>query len=103
MVLALDVAEGALERELEDALARTPDPPGRVLVVTDSLEFGAAARAGVGFEHVPGPGEARRSWPAATTSPFLRRRLALILAERPRPRRALTIGETGKGLLTEIA
>ena len=95
--------QGALERELEDALARTPDPPGRVLVVTDSLDFGPLLRAGVGFEHVPGPGEAQAQLAGGDYHAFLRRRLALILAERPRPRRALTIGETGKGLLTEIA
>jgi UDP:flavonoid glycosyltransferase YjiC (YdhE family) len=103
VVLALGVAEGALERELGDALARTPDPPGRVLVITDSLEFAPLLRAGVGFEHVPGPGEAQARLAGADYHAFLRRRLALILAERPRPRRALTIGETGKGLLTEIA
>jgi hypothetical protein len=103
VVLALDVAEGALERELEAALARTPDRPGRVLVVTNSLEFGPLLRAGVGFEHVPGPGEAQAQLAGADYHSFLRHRLALILAERPRPRRALTIGETGKGLLTEIA
>ena len=103
VVLALDVAEGTLERELEAVLARTPDPPGRVLVVTNSLEFGPLLRAGVGFEHVPGPGEAQAQLAGADYHSFLRHRLALILAERPRPRRALTIGETGKGLLTEIA
>ena len=103
VVLALDVAEGTLEGELETALARTPDPPGRVLVVTNSLEFGPLLRAGVGFEYVPGPGEAQAQLAGADYHSFLRHRLALILAERPRPRRALTIGETGKGLLTEIA
>jgi UDP:flavonoid glycosyltransferase YjiC (YdhE family) len=103
VVLALGVADGALERELEGALAHTPDPPGRVLVVTDSLDFAPLLRAGVGFEHVPGPGEAQAQLAGADYHSFLRRRLALILAERPRPRRALTIGETGKGMLTEIA
>ena len=88
--------EGALERELEGALARTPDPPGRVLVITDSLEFGPLLRAGVGFEHVPGPGEAQARLAGGDYHAFLRRRLALILAERPRPRRALAIGERAR-------
>ena len=96
-------AEGALERELEGALARTPDPPGRVLVITDSLEFGPLLRAGVGFEHVPGPGEAQAQLAGGDYHAFLSRRLALILAERPRPRRALAIGDTGADLLAEIA
>ena len=103
VVLALDVAEGPLERRARGRPARTPDAPGRVLVATDSLEFGPLLRAGVGFEHVPGPGEAQAQLAGADYHSFLRPRLALILAERPRPRRALTIGETGKGLLTEIA
>jgi UDP:flavonoid glycosyltransferase YjiC (YdhE family) len=103
VVLALGVEEGALERELEGALARTPDPPGRVLVVTDSLEFEPLLRAGVGFEHVPAPGEAQAQLAGADYHVFLRRRLALVLAERPRPRRALTIGQTGVELLAEIA
>jgi len=103
VVLALGVAEGALERQLEGALARTPDPPRRVLVITDSLEFGPLLRAGVGFEHVPGPGEAQAQLAGGDYHAFLSRRVALVLAERPRPRRALTIGETGSDLLAEIA
>ncbi len=55
VVLALDVAQGALERELEDALARTPDPPGRVLVVTNSLDFAPAAASGGGVRARSGP------------------------------------------------
>ena len=55
VVLALDVAQGALERELADALARTPDPPGRVLVVTNSLDFAPLRRAGVGVRARAGP------------------------------------------------
>jgi hypothetical protein len=103
VVLALGVQEGDLERQLEGALARTPDPPGRVLVVTDSLEFEPLLRAGVGFEQVPAPGEAQARLAGADYHVFLRRRLELVLAERPRPRRALTIGERGAELLAEIA
>ncbi|MEK6327201.1 MAG: glycosyltransferase [Actinomycetota bacterium] len=103
VVLALGVPEGDLEPQLEGALARTPDPPGRVLVITDSLEFGPLLRAGVGFEHVPGPGEAQARLAGGDYHSFLSRRLTLILAERPRPRRALAIGDTGADLLAEIA
>jgi hypothetical protein len=103
VVLALGVAEGAMERELHGALARTPDPPGRVLVVTDSLDFGPLLRAGVGFEHVPGPDEAQARLAGADYHSFLRRRLALILGERPRPKRVLATGDAGEGLVAEIA
>ena len=72
-----------------------PRSAGRVLVITDSLDFGPLLRAGVGFEHVPGPGEAQAQLAGGDYHAFLSRRLALILAERPRPRRALTIGDTG--------
>ena len=104
VVLALGVAEGALERGSRRALARTPDPPGRVLVVTDSLAARpAAAGAGWGSSTCRAAGE--RSGAAR------RRRLRGVPAppagadpcRAPAPRRALTIGETGKGLLTEIA
>jgi hypothetical protein len=103
VVLALGVPEGAIERELEGALARTPDPPQRVLVITDSLEFGPLLRAGVGFEHVPARGEPQAELAGGDYHSFLRRRLALILGERPRPRRALAIGEGDQELLAEIA
>jgi len=103
VVLALGVADDALERELEGALSRTPDPPPRVLVITDSLEFAPLLRAGVGFEHVPGPGEAQARLAGGDYHAFLSRRLALILAERPRPRRVLAVGDRGADLLPEIA
>ena len=64
------------------ALARTPDPPGRVLVVTDSLEFGPLLRAGVGFEHVPAAGEAQAQLAGGDYHSFLR------AAARADPRRA---------------
>jgi hypothetical protein len=92
-----------MERELQGALARTLDPPARVLVITDSLEFGPLLRAGVGFEHVPARGAPQAELAGGDYHSFLRRRLALILGERPRPRRALAIGEGDQRLLAEIA
>ena len=79
---------------LERALAETPDPPGRVLVVTDSLDLAPLRRAGVGFEHVPAAGEAQAELAVGGHHEFVRRRLALILAERPKPKRTISIGSS---------
>ena len=103
VMLALGApGQDELERGLAEALAQTPDPPERVLVVTDSLAFAPLRAAGVGFEHVPARGEPQAEAGAEGASEdgyegFLRRRLALILAERPRPRRVLTVGDTDAG------
>jgi UDP:flavonoid glycosyltransferase YjiC (YdhE family) len=114
VALAFGVGTAELEPELERALARTPDPPERVLVVTDSLDFGPLRAAGVGIEHVPGPGtrQAKLAAEAATPAPagngageweaFARRRVELILAERRRPRRALAIGDAAEALLEAV-
>jgi len=102
VVLALGVPPSELESRLGEALAGNPDPPQRVLVVTDSLEFGPLLRAGVGFEHIPGPEEPQAQLAPGGYEAFVRRRLALILAERRRPRRALSIGEAPAGLLESI-
>ncbi len=91
LVLALGLEPGALERELAKTLATTPDPPERVLVVTDSLELAPLRRAGVAFEHIPPPGSSQAAAAGGGYDSFLRRRLELILAERPRPRRQLAI------------
>ena len=55
-----------------------------MLVITDSLDFAPMRRAGVGFEHVPAPGEAQPRLAGGDYDSFLRSRIALILAERPR-------------------
>jgi len=99
VILALGLRGSELEREVAAALARTPDPPERVLVVTDSLDFGPLRRAGVGFEHVPAAGERQPELAGGDYDSFLRRRLALILAERRRPRRAIAIGAGDEALL----
>jgi hypothetical protein len=102
VVLALGIAPGALERELDAAFARTADPPKRVLVITDSLEFEPLLRSGAGFEHVPEPGEPQAALAGGDYECFLRRRLGLILAERRRPRRALAVGTVPDELLAAI-
>ena len=102
VVLALGIAPGALERELDAALARTTDPPKRVLVITDSLEFEPLLRSGAGFEHVPARGEPQAALAGGDYEAFLRRRLGLILAERRRPRRVMGAGTVPDELLAAI-
>jgi spore coat polysaccharide biosynthesis predicted glycosyltransferase SpsG len=89
LVFALGLSGEALERGVSEAVEQTPDPPERTLVVTDSLELGRLRRLGVGVEHVPAPGERQAQLAGGEYEAFLRRRLELILAERPRPRRVL--------------
>ena len=56
-------------------------------MVTDALAALGAIRAlGVGVEHVPGPGSRQAELAGGAYEEFLRRRLELIAAERPRPR-----------------
>jgi UDP-N-acetylglucosamine--N-acetylmuramyl-(pentapeptide) pyrophosphoryl-undecaprenol N-acetylglucosamine transferase len=92
VILALGLGGEELEAAVAGALARTPDPPERVLVITDSLDFAPLRRAGVGFEHVPARDELQARVAGGDYDSFLRRRLSLILAERRRPRRTITIG-----------
>ena len=93
LVLAFGIAFGGMNAAVGEALGRTPDPPGRVLVVTDSLELAPLRRAGVAFEHIPGAGEAQARLAGGDYEEFRGRRLELILAERPRPRRVLGVGD----------
>jgi UDP-N-acetylglucosamine--N-acetylmuramyl-(pentapeptide) pyrophosphoryl-undecaprenol N-acetylglucosamine transferase len=102
LVLALDLEAGRLERELPKTLATTPDPPARVLVVTNSLELAPLRRAGVAFEHVPARGSAHATAAGGGYDSFLRRRLELILAERPRPRHIVSIGEASEALRASL-
>jgi hypothetical protein len=68
-------------------------------VITDSLDFAPLRRAGVGFEHVPARGERQPDLAGGDYDSFLRSRLELILAERPRPRRAIAIGAADEAAL----
>jgi hypothetical protein len=83
-------------------LAETRDRPSRVLVITDSLDFGPLVAAGVGFEHVPARDEPQAEGSGLSYSAFVRRRIGLILAERRRPRRALALGNQNPRLLEAI-
>jgi hypothetical protein len=99
LVVALGVEGEELERGVGVALEQIPDPPQRVLVVTDSLAISSLRRAGVAVEQVPAPGERQVALAGGDYGPFLRRRLGLILAQRPRFRRALAVGEVPDDLL----
>jgi len=99
LVVALGVEGEELERGVGAALEQTPDPPERVLVVTDSLAIGSVRRAGVAVEHVPAPGERQVTLAGDDYGPFLRRRLGLILAQRARFRHALAVGQVPGDLL----
>jgi len=93
------LAFGAEEGAIRDALRRAADPPERVLVVTDSLAIGDVWRAGTGVEHVPGPGERQAAFAGGDYEEFRRRRVGLILAHRPRLRRALAAGDVPEDLI----
>lgn len=93
VVIALGLEGEELARELSAALARIGERPERVLVVTDRLDFDPLLAAGVGFEHVPAPGERQVEVAGVSYGEFLRRRLRLILAGRPRPRRVAALGD----------
>ena len=102
VILALGLSGPDLECEVAAALARTPDPPERVLVVTDSLDFAPLRRLGVGFEHVPAAGERQPELAGGDYEAFLRGRLALILAERRRPARTMAIGSADEATLRSV-
>ena len=100
LVLALGVEGEALGRGVNAALEETPDPPERVLVVTDSLTIAPLRRAGLAVEHVPAAGERQPALAGGDYAAFLRRRLGLVLAQRPRLDRALAVGDVPADLLT---
>jgi hypothetical protein len=103
LLMALGVRGEELERRVGEALAELPDPPERVIVVSDSLELGALRRLGVGVEHVPAEGERQPELAGGDYGAFLRRRLGAILAHRPRLRRAIAIGAVPDELLAAAA
>ena len=103
LVVALGVPDEELESGVLAALAETPDPPESVLVVIDSLQIGALRRLGVGVEHVPARGERQPELAGGDYEAFVRRRLGTILAQRPRLRRAIAIGDVPDELLLAAA
>ncbi len=94
VILALGVGDDELIERIEGA--RGDIPPGRVLVLTDSLAFAELRRIGVGFELLP-------PWPdpesaAGPSAADLRARVELLLRGR-KPLRAVSIGVRGAELL----
>jgi UDP:flavonoid glycosyltransferase YjiC (YdhE family) len=91
LVLALGLDPTRYDAELATALENAAEPAERVLVVTDRLDFRALLRAGGGFEHIPAEGERQPELAGVAYSEFRDRRLALIRARRPRPRRVIEL------------
>jgi UDP:flavonoid glycosyltransferase YjiC (YdhE family) len=88
-IVAIGVDRDVVEA-VRSLLGRTPDPPQRVLVITDSLQALPELRAlGVGIEHVPARESRQAELAGVPYERFVRRRLELIAAERPHPRRTL--------------
>jgi UDP:flavonoid glycosyltransferase YjiC (YdhE family) len=99
LIVALGIEGDDLERGVGEALKGAPDPPDRVLVVTDSVAIGPLRQAGVAVEHLPARGGRQATLAGGEYGAFARRRLGLILAHRPRFRRALGVGEVPDDLL----
>jgi UDP:flavonoid glycosyltransferase YjiC (YdhE family) len=87
------LAFAATEAAILQAIERAPDPPERILVVTDSLAIGEVWRAGTGVEHIPGPEDRQAALAKTGYEEFRRRRLGLILAHRPRFKEVIEVGE----------
>lgn len=89
LVLAIGIEDAELPAALHAALAELDERPERTLLVTDSLALGPLRELGVGVEHVPGRGSRQAEIAGVPYEEFLRRRLELIRAERPEPRRVV--------------
>lgn len=91
LILALELDQGRVVDAVRGALAESGEDPRRVLVVTDELAaLGELRKLGVGVEHVPGRGERQSELAGRPYDDFVRDRLELIRAERPRPRQTIT-------------
>jgi UDP-N-acetylglucosamine--N-acetylmuramyl-(pentapeptide) pyrophosphoryl-undecaprenol N-acetylglucosamine transferase len=91
VIVALGLDRERHEAELQRAIAKAGEPPERILVVTDRLEFGPLLDAGVGFEHVPAAGERQAELAGVAYEQFRDARIELIRAHRPRPRRVIEL------------
>jgi UDP:flavonoid glycosyltransferase YjiC (YdhE family) len=82
--------DGDVPDAVRSVLAQIPERPERALAITDQLAALPGLRAlGVGIEHVPAAGSRQAELAGMPYERFVRRRLELIAAERPRPRRTL--------------
>jgi hypothetical protein len=90
LVLALGIPEPDVVAAVRAAIAEAGEAPERTLVVTDALGALTELRAlGAGIEHLPRRGSRQAELGGPDYEAFARRRLELIRAERPRPRRAV--------------
>ena len=88
LVLALEIDPDEVTGAVEAAIAEAGEEPRRVVVVTDALAALGELRAlGVGVEHLPGRGSRQAELAGGDYERFRSRRLELIRAERPEPRR----------------
>jgi UDP:flavonoid glycosyltransferase YjiC (YdhE family) len=88
LVLALGIPEPDVVAAVRAAIAEAGEAPERTLVVTDALGALTELRAlGAGIEHLPRRGSRQAELGGPDYEAFARRRLELIRAERPRPRR----------------
>lgn len=102
VVIALGLDGAGFERELGAALDELGERPERVLVITDRLDFGPLLAAGVGFEHVPAAASRQAGLAGAPADAFLRERVGLILAHRPRPRRVISLGDASARIASDL-
>ncbi len=97
LVIALGLEDEELLAAVRSAIERAGEPPERTLVVTESLaSLGALRELGVGIEHVPARGSRQAELAGVDYEQFVRARLELIGAERPRPR-AVVDAASGPG------
>lgn len=87
LVVAVGVPPGEVVEAVRAAVAEAGEAPTRTLVVTDALAALGELRAlGVGVEHVPAADSRQAELAGGDSEAFLRKRLQLIRAERPRAR-----------------
>jgi len=90
LVLAVGIRPAEVAVAVRDAMDELGERPERTLVVTDALAALGELRAlGVGVEHIPAAGSREAELGASRYEDFVAARLALIRAERPRPRSAV--------------
>ena len=85
-VLAFEI-DGDVVAAVRAAIGQTGERPERVIVVTDALAALGELRAlGCGVEHIPARGTREAELAGGDYQAFRAARLALIRAERPKPR-----------------
>ena len=90
LVFAVGVPPDELVDAVEAAIAEAGEPAARTLVVTDALgALGELRALGVGVEHLPAADSRQAEMEGSDYETFMRDRLALIRAERPRARKVV--------------